>query len=224
MGKQTSIFKNTYSVFTEKKSRTVNCSIEGFDDLSLLKMTAQDTPNTQIEFALSSDTYILDFGEKLSPLTISGLIPLSAGCGDINILRSRLVSLYKKHRLGKKPVGVAIGSDAYSAYVTGKSVAISAEQPEFINFSISLLGYRKGRGKSSDKDSSSGDVGSTSDIIGSSFTDPLKKATGGSGGTGSSRDLVQGGGGVTRSDRRALSRMRDYALYAPSSEGTRPTF
>ena len=145
MGKP--IFEKTYFAYIKKNSRAVVCSINGFDEkLVILKMNGQDSPNVQMDFAMSSDTYLLDFGEKLSPISISGIIPYANACSGVSTVKGQLSALYKKHKLGKSPVGVRIGADQYSAYITSKNTSVSAEQPEIINFSMSLLGYRVGGG------------------------------------------------------------------------------
>ena len=217
------IFDKTYTTFTRAKGRSVNCSIKGFDDLSALKMTAQDSPNTQIEFALSSDTYILDFGEKLSPINISGIIPLSTGCASAKAIRGRLSALYAAHRLGKKPVAVTIGSDAYSAYVTGKSTSISAERPEILNFSITLLGYKPGADKGSGSGSGSSDdgIGSLASVVGSSLTDPIEIATGSNGVPIGDGRVEQGEGNEIYygSANRASDRENAYASYETTNPG-----
>lgn len=136
---------------TLKKTRQISCSIQGFDDMLALQMTSQDTPNTQIEFSLAAETYILDFGEKLSPLTLSGTFPKTEQCTKSKV-KHRLSELYNKHRLGKEAVVVTVGDDAYTCYVTGKSVSVSSERPELINFSVSFLGYKGGGGEDGGKD------------------------------------------------------------------------
>ena len=160
MGKP--IFEKTYFAYIKKNSRAVVCSIAGFNEkLVVLKMNSQDSPNVQMDFAMSSDTYLLDFGEKLSPISLSGIIPYANACSGVASVRGQLSSLYKKHKLGRSPVSIRIGADQYSAYITSKNTSVSAEQPEIINFSISLLGYRVGGGGSGEGDSSG--IGSLSD-------------------------------------------------------------
>lgn len=142
------IFNSSGHAFV-KKDRETLCRIKGLDaSLLVLKMTGQDSPNVQIDFAMSADTYLLDFGEKLSPITVAGIAPYTKGCKGAADLKSQINKLYEDHKLGKKPVDVTIGSDTYSAYITGKSTSVSAEQPELLNYSFSFLGYKQG-GKSS---------------------------------------------------------------------------
>jgi hypothetical protein len=144
------VFDRTYYAMTEEKGRSVSCSIEGFSDLIALQMTSQDLPNVQMEFSLAADTYLLDFGEKLSPITLSGTFPRSTQCSESTI-KNRLNELYSKHRLGKKSVVVTVGDTAYTCYVTGKSCSVSSENPELINYSVSFLGYLGGGKAGKDK-------------------------------------------------------------------------
>jgi len=142
----TPVFDKTYYGFSREKGRVVSCSVAGFqNNLIALKMTTQDTPNIQMDLSLNSDTYLLDFGEKLSPLTVSGIVPVSKGC-NLNTIKNVLNDLYTKHRLGASPTKIVVGTDTYTAYVTGKSTSVSSESPEIINFAISFLGFKNGAG------------------------------------------------------------------------------
>ena len=145
------LFDREYFISRET-NRVPACSIKGFDDLPILRLETQRQPNVQIDQALNAETYVLDFGERMSPMSLSGVIPLKDSCAEeqkeaLDIL---LEDLYEKHRIGKKPVTVNIGSDTYSAYVTAKSVANASEQPGMLTFSMTLLGIKTGRGEDGD--------------------------------------------------------------------------
>ena len=170
----TELYNKTQYARTGAKDRAVLCSIAGFDtDIIALKVSSQDLPNTQMAFALSGDTYLLDFGEKLSPLTLSG-IAIADGCDGS--FKNRLNDLYKAHRVGKEPVNLTIGSDTYSAYITGRSGAVSSERPSLFNFSISFLGYRQGAENGEGSDNSDDDDGgdtNNNDSSGDSMADTM---------------------------------------------------
>ena len=124
--------------------RAVLCHIGGFDKtLYLLKSEAQESPNVQITTAMNGATYLLNFGDKLSSLSLAGIVPLpEKNCGSTT--KAALGKLFKKYKLGsKKLMSISIGPDTYKAQVVRKSVSVSSEQPELLNFSLALVGFSK---------------------------------------------------------------------------------
>lgn len=220
----TELYNKTQYARTGAKDRSVLCSIAGFNtDIIALKVSSQDLPNTQMAFALNGDTYLLDFGEKLSPLTLSG-IAIADGCGGS--FKNRLNDLYKAHRIGKEPVNLTIGSDTYSAYITGRSGAVSSERPSLFNFSISFLGYRQGSGNSKGSggsDGSSGDGGtgisSSDDFMSDTMNYVHNALTESIGGPGSTKGGSYHGSGMSATEKLAshLGWERGVRRYATNS-------
>ena len=132
---------------TGKKDRSVLCTVPGLSTTPILKATSHDSSNVQVSQAMDGATYLLDFGEKLSTLSLGGSIPTaSTGCAKkkSQAMLKELSKIYDKYRLGgTKLLKITVGPDVYSVQVVSKDVSISAEQPTLVNFGLALLGHKQ---------------------------------------------------------------------------------
>ena len=141
------IFGPASAGLTGKKDRPILCNVPGLSATPVLKATSHDSANVQVSQAMDGATYLLDFGEKLSTLSLGGSIPMSSkGCAKrtSQTMIKELSDLYDSYRLGgTKLLKVTVGSDVYSVQVVSKDVSISAEQPTLVNFGIALIGHKQ---------------------------------------------------------------------------------
>ena len=137
------------NLFTQIQTYTMSSTdpakafIKGYDDAKLLVSSASmaKSPNTQLYHALSGDTYVINFGEKLKRVTIQG-IGVYTTCGDIKgNPQATLNKIYETHKLGSEsPVDVVIAGSSAKCYLSGLNIEANTQTKNAFNFALTLIG------------------------------------------------------------------------------------
>ncbi len=102
---------------------------------------SQET-NNQFTHALGGDIYVYVFGDRIAPLTISGMC-FAIDCdkeGDVEHGMELMLKWYNNNKLSKrkKPVTVMVGQTPLTAFVTGFNAAVFDHKLRIVQFDLMM--------------------------------------------------------------------------------------